>query len=75
MYTHFAKGFFQDGKLNSKFKELMTRLSRKNGWFVPTNVLLDYLSRERGIHTITASERMFLEWKWLLHKLWTRGTS
>ena len=75
MYTHFGKGFFRDGKLNPRFKKLMEWLSRKNGWFVPTGVLLDYLSCERGIHEITVQERAHLEWKWLLHKLRMRGTS
>ena len=75
MYVHFAKGFFRDGKLNPRFKKLMERLSSKNGWFVPTAVLLDYLKCERGIHKITASERARLEWKWIFHKLRMRGSS
>ena len=75
IYAHFAKGFFRDGKLDPRFKKLMERLSRKNGWFVPTGVLLDYLSCERGIHEITVQERAHLEWRWLLHKLRMRGTS
>ena len=75
MYTHFAKGFFRDSRLNPRFKELMIRLSRKNGWFVPTGVLLDYIVRERGIHEIAASERARLEWRWVLHKMRMRGSS
>ncbi|HVP06219.1 MAG TPA: hypothetical protein VMS71_00145 [Candidatus Acidoferrum sp.] len=74
MYTHLASGFYVDGKLNARFRELMTRLSRKGGWFVPVSTLLDYIVQERGAHTITAAERSQLERRWLRHKLF-RGRS
>ena len=35
VYTHFADGFVKDGKVNPKTEELLTELSRRNGWFVP----------------------------------------
>src|SRR5581483_1475254 len=35
MYTHFGLGFFENGKVNGRFRQLMERLSKKNGWFVP----------------------------------------
>lgn len=69
MYTHFAKGFFGDGKLDARFRLLMGRLSRKNGWFVPVSALLDYLSRVQGHHIITPRERRALERRWLLDKI------
>lgn len=69
MYTHFAKGFYENGNgINSRFKSLMKRLSRKNGWFVPVSTLLDYLLDD-CYHNITDSERKSLERKWLLHKI------
>jgi hypothetical protein len=68
MYTHFAKGFFKDGNLNARFKLLMERLSRKNGWFVPVHTLLEFLRERNGGHTITPSERRALERRWLFHK-------
>src|SRR5207253_3046315 len=43
MYTHLSYGFYKDGQLDSRFKALMDRLSRKRGWFVPAATLLDYL--------------------------------
>ena len=43
MYTHFAFGFKDNGKLNSRFKSLIKTLGRKNGWFVPVSTLLDHL--------------------------------
>ena len=46
----FALINYQDGQLNLKFKRLMQRLSRKNGWFVPVSTLLDYIQQERGHH-------------------------
>jgi hypothetical protein len=70
MYTHFGKGFYKDGALDSRFVTLMTRLSKKNGWFVPTSTLLDYIKQQRGgIHTLTKRERRRLERRWLIHKI------
>jgi hypothetical protein len=74
IYTHFGHGYVENGKLHSRFKELMLRLSRKNGWFVPVSTLLDHLRRLRPEHTITDRQRQTLERRWLLGKL-LRGTS
>src|ERR1041385_2008787 len=35
MYTHFGLGYYRDGRLAPRFVELMTRLAKRNGWFVP----------------------------------------
>ncbi|HUT94390.1 MAG TPA: hypothetical protein VMY37_33330 [Thermoguttaceae bacterium] len=69
MYTHFANGFYEDGRLNRRFRELMERLAAKNGWFVPVSRLLDHILQTRGPHELTPRERARLERKWLLHKL------
>jgi hypothetical protein len=74
MYTHFAKDFYADGRLNPRFRELMLRLSRKNGWFVPVATLLDWLRQTNGPHNITNAERRRLERKWLLEKCFTGTT-
>ena len=73
MYTHFGHGFVDRGRLNALFTRLMRRLSGKNGWFVPVSTLLDYLRRQRGDITITDRQRLSLERRWMLEKLW-RGT-
>lgn len=50
MYTHFGEDhFYEDGHLNSGFKRLIERLSRKDGWFVPVSTLLDYYKRKEDI--------------------------
>ncbi len=69
MYTHFAYNFIKDGRINSRFKLLMKRLSKKNAWFVPVSTLLDYLLELKGHHEITNKERRQIERKWLLHKM------
>jgi hypothetical protein len=74
MYTHFGHGFVEDQKLDPRFSELMTRLSRKNGWFVPVSTLLDHLAGRRGPFQIGASERNRLQNRWLWQKIF-RGTS
>ena len=48
----------------------MTRLARRNGWFVPVSELLDYLLAQRGGRSVLrAAERRELERRWLLHKV------
>jgi hypothetical protein len=68
MYTHFAVGFYQDGALHPRFEQLIRRLARMNGWFVPVRALLDFLLQARGRHELSPAERRRLEWRWLLHK-------
>jgi hypothetical protein len=69
MYTHFACGFAENGTINTRFKVLMERISRMNGWFVPVHTLLDFILHARGNHAISQSERSDLERRWLWHKL------
>jgi len=69
MYTHIGLGFCEGGELNPRFRQLMKRLSRKNGWFVPVRTLLDYLLQKKGRIEITPAQRSALEWRWLLHKV------
>lgn len=76
LYTHFASGFLEIGKINNRFKVQMERLSKMNGWFVPARTLLDHILSTRGHHSISSSERNRLERKWLIHKIVnTRGRS
>jgi hypothetical protein len=74
MYTHFGKKFVDGGKLDPRFRQLMERLSKKNGWFAPVTTALDYLARVNGVPTITPEHRSRLEWKWLANKCF-HGTS
>lgn len=74
MYSHLSCDFYKDGKLNTRFRDLIRRLSRKNGWFVPVSRLLDYLRSVRGDHVISDAERRQVERRWLREKL-IRGTS
>jgi hypothetical protein len=76
LYTHFAYGFQQDGPLNARFRELIERLGKKGGWFVPASTLLDHVaSAHGGIQTLTDRDRLRLEAKWFAHKLSVGGTS
>jgi len=69
MYTHFAFGFLEDGRLNSRFRQLMKRLADKTGWFVPVCTLLDPLLEGGGAAVIPPSERSRLERRWLRYKI------
>jgi hypothetical protein len=74
MYTHFGHGFVRHGQIDRRFSALITRLSRKNGWFVPVSILLDYLHSQRGTPEISDADRRTLELRWVGQKLF-RGTS
>lgn len=74
MYTHLACGFSRGDGLDGLFRNLMTRLSKKNGWFVPVGTLLDHLLERNGHREITDTQRGKLERSWLLDKIWS-GTS
>jgi len=73
MYTHFASGFRQEGKINKRFAFLMERLTGMNGWFVPVHTLLDFILQARGNRSITQQERDVLERRWIRHKLFHTG--
>ena len=69
MYTHFGLGFW-DGRVHEGFAKLMTRLARRNGWFVPVSQLLDYLLEQRaGRSVLQPAQRRELENRWLMHKV------
>jgi hypothetical protein len=70
IYTHLGKDFVKNGVLNQRFKELIAKISEREGWFVPASQLLDFLlEKKNGINTIKKNERAKLEKKWLYHKL------
>jgi len=68
MYTHFGFGFYRGNSLDHRFEQLIRRLARMNGWFVPVRTLLDFLLETKGRHELSPAERRRLEWRWLLHK-------
>lgn len=74
LYTHFGLGFVERGQLSPRFKSLMDRLRRKNGWFVSVNTLLEYLREQHGVMVISDAQRASLELRWLREKIF-RGTS
>jgi hypothetical protein len=75
LYTHFAVGFEKAGAVDARFRRLVERLSRKNGWFVPVGTLLDHIRTQRGVTELGAGERFRLEAKWFAHKISVGGTS
>ena len=74
MYTHFALGFQEGRQLNPRFKQLMTRLAKKNGWYVRVAKVLDHLLTVNGHRQLTARQRRQLEKRWLWEKIFT-GTN
>jgi hypothetical protein len=72
MSAHLAPSSCEDGVLRPRFKALLTRLSRKSGWFVPVRTLLDFLLERNGHHDITGAERRGLERAWLREQISAR---
>ena len=69
VYTHLGTWFYNNGSLDVRFKELMERLSKKNGWFAPVHDLLDFILQKRGGYRITKAERQSMERRWLVDKI------
>jgi hypothetical protein len=69
VYTHLGSGFQERQVVDKRFAELMRRIARKNGWFVPVSTLLDHIRAQRGLPTLNSAQRHALEWRWLGHKL------
>lgn len=74
IYSHFAFGFQRQGTLDPRFRSLLERLARKDGWFVPTSTMLDQLLTVNGRREITPWQRGRMERKWMLEKI-TLGTT
>ncbi len=70
VYTHLGNGFFRNSKIHEEFKNSLTKLSKKNGWFCTTSELLDYLldKKNKDIN-ITSKEKKTLERKWFFEKI------
>lgn len=67
VYTHFASGFVDsEGKLNNEFKEKLYYLVSKNGWFVPTSQILNYLLSKKKNHYANEFYLTYLDLKNLL---------
>jgi len=69
LYVHFAHGFQENGRIHSRFRDLMRRMAAKKGWFVPVADLLDHLLAQKKDHVIDRHRRRAMERRWLLHKL------
>ncbi len=69
MYTHFGKGFVQNGKLNKRFVYLMERLSLKGGWYVPVSEVLTFLLEKKGLTDLSSKQRSDVESRWLKTKI------
>jgi hypothetical protein len=64
MYTHFACGFVKDGRVDPMASQLLRRLAKRPGWFIPVSTLLDFLRQERGAPAIPPAEFGSMERRW-----------
>jgi hypothetical protein len=70
VYTHFGKGFYKDGEINSRTRELLTGLASRNGWFAPASEILDYLQKQNpNDRQLSFRNEVRLELYWMWEKL------
>jgi glycosyltransferase involved in cell wall biosynthesis len=69
VYTHFACGFSNNGQVDPRVEQLLRRLARKNGWFVPVSQILDFLRDEHGTLAIPTPEIAAMERRWVRERL------
>lgn len=63
--THFGKGFVRNGVVDAMTTELLTELSKRDGWFVPAGALLDHLAQHRSNCELPRGEWRRMQWRWL----------
>jgi hypothetical protein len=69
LYTHFAFGFVEDGRLDRRFRNLIGRLASRPGYFVPVSELLDVLKKRPGWRRNASRMALtMMELRWLLEK-------
>jgi hypothetical protein len=73
LYVHFGHGYVDDTRIEPRFAELMKRLAKKGGWFVPVQTLFGHLA-PNGPKPIDSSSLAKMERRWLFQKL-RYGTS
>jgi hypothetical protein len=70
LYSHFAFGFVEDGRLDPRFERLVKRLGGLPGWFVPASTLLDHLKKQPGWQAVRSPDQIrALQRRWLRSKL------
>jgi len=70
--THFGKGFLQDKALHKKTRQLLLQVKKKNGWFVPVSVALDFLKLAKNENDISSNHLFAMELKWFIDSLTRR---
>lgn len=70
VYTHFASNFVnEEGQLNEEFMANIKYLSSKDGWFVPTSTLLDYLLSVKEQHYVSKIYLNRLDFRWIFDRI------
>lgn len=73
--THLGKGFLKrNGILNENTRILLKEMSKRNGWFVPVSVVLDFIRSKQHLEIDNCPLHLFrLEMKWLLAHIRDKG--
>jgi hypothetical protein len=68
VYTHFGKGFCNNGEIISSIKERLDDVASRKGWFAPAGDILDHL-RKHNDTTIGHRDKIYLDLRWALEKI------
>ena len=69
--THFGKRFVNEGVLNQETRAVLEDVARRDGWFPPVGVLLDWLRQRRGSGQLPPREWRRMQRRWavdLVHR-------
>lgn len=69
VYTHFACGFVEDGRVHPRVEQRLRALARRDGWFVPVSSLLDHLRAQRQPGCIPMTEFLSMECRWACERI------
>jgi hypothetical protein len=69
IYTHFACGFVEAGRVHPRVEQLLRAMARRDGWFVPVSQLLDHLRVQRQPGCIPNAEFLRMECRWAYDRI------
>ncbi len=73
VYTHLASGFLKEnGELDPVFRERVSDLAGRNGWFAPASEILDHLREKGNGRKASYKYLLNLDLKWLWQRVLKR---
>ena len=71
VYTHFACGFVEGGRVRPRVERILRALAQRDGWFAPVSQVLDHLRAQRQPGSIPIPEFINMECRWACERIGT----